>query len=307
MQAAIEDQLLQTILWLKESGHGDSEEGLLRLERERKRWLNIDMARISPKEMRINQQHCLMLIQESITHEQRECIGKPSVELIDECIEHIPWVKVSSSVMQELASTQKKAKNLSKRLNAGAVTGDHEELVNLGNQMREVIRLNRRAVSARLILDSYHANLETVSLRLRQLPEFGEVDSLDREGDAAWERGDFDLAEAKYQQALHALDLFLAMHESSAENAARVAMLTQSDFRVISRIREQLSQTKRERDQLAEQVRELQEQCQLFREFLANLIGPSSASLLPAEDEFGTQASSKSLPGRNSGDEAPPP
>ncbi|MFN7730806.1 MAG: hypothetical protein ACK5OB_02820, partial [Pirellula sp.] len=305
-QTAFDKQLEQTILWLKESGHHDTEESLLRLERERDRWRRLDLASIEPNEMRIYQQHCLTLIQESITHEQRERYEKPNIELIDDCIESIPWAKVSSYVTRELASAQKKAKRLSERLDAGVVEGVHEELIVLGKQMRELIRLNRRASSAKMTWDTYHANLETVSLRLRKLSEFGEVDVLDREGDAAWESGDFELAQTKYQQALHALDLFLAKHESTAEKAARVALLSQSDFRAVAQLREQLSQTTSERDQLAEQVSELQDECQLFTEYLATRVGSSSKVLVAAPDERESKASGTSVAGRSGGDETPP-
>jgi serine/threonine protein kinase len=304
-QTAFVKQLEQTIVWLKESGHDDSEESVSRLERERDRWLSVDLERIDSNEMRIYQQHCLMLVQESITHEQRECCDKPNIELIDDCVEHIPWVKVSSYMMGELMSTRRKAKRLSERMDAGAVTGIHEELVKLGKQMREMIRLNQRASSAKTTWDTYHANLETVGLRLRQSPEFAEVDVLDREGDAAWESGDFELAQIKYQAALHALDLFLAKHESTAEKAARVAMLTQSDFRAVAQLREQLSQVKSERDQLAAQLNQLQDECNLFTQYLATRMGPSSSVFVAAPGENESNPFSRAVLERSDVSETP--
>jgi serine/threonine protein kinase len=306
-QSAVVKQLEQTIIWLTETGHDDSDEIVSRLERERDRWRSVDLTRIEPNEMQIYQQHCLMLVQESITQVRTDCFDKPNVALIDDCIAYVPWIKASSFVMRELASVTRNAKRFSERLDAGAVAGVHEELVDLSKQMRALIRLNRRAVSAKSVWGTYHANLETISLRVRQLPEFGEVDVLDREGDAAWESGDFELAKTKYQQAMHALDLLLTRNETVAEKAARVAMVAQSDFRAVAQMRDQLNQAKLERDQLAVQLSELKEQSKLFTEYLATRLGRSSEVLVASPEECKSNAATDaSVVGRGGEDETTP-
>lgn len=279
-QAAQSQQLQETIEWLRACGHAEDDPFLNDLAEENQRWLSLDLASVGAGKIRKLQGGSMSLVRDAVRREQRECIERPLVQLIEACLANVSWVRTSSKMVEELSNARSRIRQW-KLSSQSQGFGNHDELQRVSSEVQHLMMMNKQASLAKTSRHSFHGNLETTSLRLRKMPEFVEIDTLDRAADSAWQAGDFEKSERSYQEALHVMDLFLAKYETEEEKANRLSKMRQVDFRNVAQMRLQLAASKTENDRLIAQLKESQSRIERFVALESKLSESNTAQLRP--------------------------
>lgn len=180
----------------------------------------------------------------------------------------IPWVLQSPFIARRKSHLDVQYQELVDQLEEGRTDGAWQTLDTLQHSLAELFKDNIQAAQVCEAQSACDRLASRVSTRLKKVERFHTINRLAADGEAAWQEGAWDQAQALYGQAQQRLSSWLQVNETPEERIQRA----QDNTDAFLAVEHQLDIITQERDESLQQVEVLQAE-------LANAPSSSPAAL----------------------------
>lgn len=182
----------------------------------------------------------------------------PIREALGIALEKMPWVDSSAAIQNSRDDLAKIYLDLGRHIDAGEVEDVDHRLGELQARLAELANNNALAQSADRSRAGFQSQRNEVPHRIAEQAPFNAVAVLAESAEGAWQSGDFKHSIALYQQASQKLEEVLPKLETPEESKARFERRTSRLGEEVMALRQQVEETKSQRDASERKTRELE-------------------------------------------------
>lgn len=226
-QYAIRNQIQYYLANLESAGLPRDSGLLHKLIVERELWQSDKILSLDHKEFKRNELRVYARLQEAMIKDQRLNYVLPSLNMMEKCFKATHWVQSADRFRENCSEFERELVNCRDMVANEVTVGIRETCRKLEERLSELLDSNILASKAEAARLAFLTEREILPRRLRRMPEYRKVDTIEEYGDLAWQNEAFELASTHYRKALDAILDFRDEYETEAEQSVRATLLAQ--------------------------------------------------------------------------------